>query len=941
MKKTSLLLSLFMALVMLLPQALTAQQMPQLGTDPDVRIGRLPNGMTYYIRHNELPKGQADFYIAQRVGSVLENDEQQGLAHFLEHMCFNGTTHFPGKNLINWLESVGVKFGQNLNAQTGVDMTIYNIDNVPVARESVQDSCLLILHDWANDLLLLPEEIDAERAVIHEEWRTTNVGQMRILTDLLPKIYPNNIYGHRLPIGTMEVVDNFPHQALRDYYEKWYRPDLQGIIVVGDIDVDRIENKIKEMFSDIEMPENPAERIYFPVEDTKGTIYAIGHDPEQPISIAQLMIKSEAFPDSLKNTPAYLLTKFMTRMITSMLNTRLADLQSKPDAPFAQAAVMYGDFLLARTKSSVDLVAVPKAPEEIIPAISAVYREVLRAKRGGFTVTEYERQRDEYLSQLENAYNNRNKRQSNEYVQEYVANFLSNEPIPTVEEEFKLMQNMSGMVQVQMLNQLLPQLITDDNRILLMLLPDNKEGKYPTEEEVAAALAAVDAETIEPYKEEVKSEPLIPSLPAPGKVVKEEHSKQWDATVWTLSNGATVIVKPTDFKDNEVLFSAYANNGTSAYGSEYLKSLLFMPTALSRYGLGTYTRTDLNKYLSGKQVTLDPSFNLYSRTFDGFSTPKDLSTLMELIYMGFTSINFTSEEFEALQKREIASLHNKENDPQSVFRKRLYETLYSSPRLRTLEVADVEGASREQILDICKAMTSNAGEFTFTFIGNVNPDSLKPMVEQYIASLPGKNDPALRKFKGVDKQFEMNHGVITKTYTTSMQTPQTWAYVDASGELAYNGRNNFLASMAGQILSKRLNDIVREKEGAVYSIGAQGLQSRNSVPNSQLLTAFPMKPEMKEKVLGIIKDEMNSLTSTVKQTELDPVKEFMVKEATEGKELNVSWLGAINGWLANGVDTFNGNIETINSVTVDDIQNWAKQFLGQGNYITVILDPAE
>ena len=305
-----------MALVMLLPQALTAQQMPQLGTDPDVRIGRLPNGMTYYIRHNELPKGQADFYIAQRVGSVLENDEQQGLAHFLEHMCFNGTTHFPGKNLINWLESVGVKFGQNLNAATGVDMTIYNIDNVPVARESVQDSCLLILHDWANDLLLLPEEIDAERAVIHEEWRTTNVGQMRILTDLLPKIYPNNIYGHRLPIGTMEVVDNFPHQALRDYYEKWYRPDLQGIIVVGDIDVDRIENKIKEMFSDIEMPENPAERIYFPVEDTKGTIYAIGHDPEQPISIAQLMIKSEAFPDSLKNTPAYLLTKFMTRMIT-------------------------------------------------------------------------------------------------------------------------------------------------------------------------------------------------------------------------------------------------------------------------------------------------------------------------------------------------------------------------------------------------------------------------------------------------------------------------------------------------------------------------------------------------------------------------------------------------------------------------------------------------
>ena len=342
MKIKRCLAALTAATALLCGATATAQQMPQLPTDKEVRIGKLPNGLTYYIRHNEYPKGQADFYIAQKVGSMQEEDHQAGLAHFLEHMCFNGTTHFPGKDLINYLESVGVKFGRNLNAMTGFDQTVYNISNVPVAREGVQDSCLLILHDWANDLLLLPEEIDAERAVIHEEWRQSNVGQMRILEKLLPVIYQDEKYGHRLPIGTMEVVDNFPHQALRDYYETWYRPDLQGIIVVGDIDPDRIEAKIKEMFADIEMPADPKERVYFPVSDNKGTIYAIGHDKEQQNSLTVLMIKSDAFPEQLKNTPAYYAQEYVESMIPSMLNTRLNDIASRPDAPFAGAQAVMG-----------------------------------------------------------------------------------------------------------------------------------------------------------------------------------------------------------------------------------------------------------------------------------------------------------------------------------------------------------------------------------------------------------------------------------------------------------------------------------------------------------------------------------------------------------------------------------------------------------------------
>ncbi len=939
MKKIFRLLSLFIVALVMAPTVANAQQMPQLGVDPNVRIGKLDNGLTYYIRHNEYPKGQADFYIAQKVGSVLEDDNQRGLAHFLEHMCFNGTTHFPGKNLINWLESVGVKFGQNLNAATGMDQTIYNISNVPVAREGVQDSCLLILHDWANDLLLLPEEIDAERGVIHEEWRRSMVGQMRIIENLLPTIYPDSPYGHRLPIGTMEVVDNFPYQALRDYYEKWYRPDLQGIIVVGDIDVDRIEAKIKEMFADIEMPENPAERIYFPVADNEGTIYAIGHDKEQTNSMVQLMIKTDPLPDSQRNTMAYYMIDYITDMICSMINTRLNDISSKPDSPFAAAGASYGNFFWSgKVKDAFNIFVLGKN-SDLAPALAAAYREVLRAARGGFTVTEYERARSEYLSQYERAYNNRNQRENETYVNEYVQNFLDGDPIPGIETEYEMIKQIAPMIPVQVLNQTIAQLITADNRVLLALLPDNAEGKYPTEQDFATALASVDGEQIEAYKEELKAEPLIENMPKAGKIVKESKNTMWDATEWTLSNGATVIIKPTKFKDDEVLFSATAVNGTAPYGADYAKSLAFMPVALQSYGLGSYTNSDLSKYLSGKQAYVKASFSPYTRTFSGSTTPKDMPTLMELIYMNFTGINFTAEEFAALQNTYAGILHNQEANPQYIFQKKIQESLYNSPRIISLDVDVVEAANREQILEVCKNMTANAADYTFTFVGNIDIETLRPLVEQYIASLPGNAKKAQKKIAKIDPQFEMIGGKETNTYTAPMQTPQTWVYITAFGNEPFNTKNAQLASIAGQILSKRLLDIVREEMGAVYSIGAQGSMDRIGEQNTEILTAFPMKPEMKQEVLNVIEAQFNDVAKNIETAELEKIKEFMVKNYTEAREKNNGWLGAITGWTRNGVNTFNDNIETINNITVDDVKAFMKKLLDQNNYRVVLLDP--
>lgn len=916
----------------------SAQDMP-LPVDSAVRIGTLPNGLTYYIRHNEKPKGQADFYIAQKVGSILEEDNQRGLAHFLEHMCFNGTKNFPGNGIINWLETVGVKFGQNLNAYTAVDETVYNISNVPVAREAVQDSCLLILHDWANNLLLEDKEIDKERGVIHEEWRSRNVGQMRILENLLPTIYPDSKYAYRLPIGTMEVVDNFPYQALRDYYESWYRPDQQGIIVVGDIDVDRIEGKIKEMFSDIEMPADAPERVYFPVPDNEGTIYAIGADKEQQNSLVWLYFKSDPFPKEMKGNMSYLVQKYVMNMITSMLNNRFSDLANKPDAPFAQAVAMDGDFLLSKTKDALAFVGVGK-DTDLTPVLQSIYREALRAKQSGFTVGEYQRAKDEYMSQLERAYNNRNDRENEPFVNEYVRHFIDNEPIPSVEDEYQLMQMIVPMLNVEMINSVLPELITDNNRVVWALLPEKDGVALPTEEEFAAAMKAVDGETLEAYVDEMKAEPLIPNLPAAGKIVAEKALEQWGATELTLSNGVKVIVKPTKFKADEIMFTGTAFCGTAPLSADNNTDIKNIELVLSSNGLGDYTEIDLQKYLSGKQANISLEIGNFESEIAGITTPKDLPTLMELLYMTMTDVTITEDDFKALQSKYAGVLRNQESNPQYIFGRDVAKSLFANPRRLPITSEEVEAANRENILNIIHDATSNAADYTFVFVGNIDMDTFRPLAEQYIATLPADASKVAKEVK-LDNSLTIRDGKIDDTYTTKMETPQTYAVVMATAEMPYNAKNASLASITGQILSKRLLDTVREDMGAVYSIGAYGSMNRMPGKNTQLASQFPMKPEMKQEVLDFIAAEIERMKGNVTQEELNKVIEFMVKSANEGKEKNSSWMSAISGWTENGVDTFNGNVETLQSITVADVQKFLTDLMAQGNYAIVILDPEE
>ncbi len=916
-----------------------AQGIGPIPVDPDVRIGKLPNGLTYYIRHNELPKGQADFYIAQKVGSVLENEDQRGLAHFLEHMCFNGTENFPGNSLIEWCESVGIKFGYNLNAYTSVDQTVYNISNVPVDRTGVQDTCLMILHDWADGLLLDPVEIDKERGVIHQEWRRSMVGQMRVLEKLLPEIYPGNRYGERLPIGLMSVVDNFDPQVLRDYYEKWYRPDQQGVIVVGDIDVDYIEGKIKELFSPIKMPENPAERVYYPVEDTPGAIYAIGTDPELGAGVVSLMIKQDAVPDEMKGDMQYLVMEYMIGMATTMLNQRLSEIARSADAPYTSASAEYGDFFVAKTKDALSLDVTGK-DNNVLPGFETAYRELLRASRGGFTVGEYERARSEYLSRLDKNYNGRDKRQSSSFVNEYVDNFIDNEPIPSIDFEYQFMTQVANSIPVEAVNQLLPQLITDDNRVLLAMVPDNGAYAIPTEQGFKDVIAKVDAENIEPYVDEMKAEPLIPQLPSPGKVTSVRDLPEWGAKELTLSNGVKVVVKTTDFKKDEILFQASAMGGLSVVGDDKANALLGISIISVQHGLGDYTNIDLQKYLQGKQANVSAGFDDYMRKLSGSSSVKDLPTLMELIYMNFVGYSVTPDEFSSTQKRTMGAIETQQNTPDFYFSTKMREVLYTSKANQQATPDDVKNADCEGALALIHSMLANAADYTFYFVGDVTVEQLTPLLEQYIATLPADAAKASNSYV-INEGREPKAGKGRDEFTYKMQTPQTTCLIVVEGTMPYTPKDKVISSIVGQILSNRLLARIREEMGAVYSIGANSSMSRVGKYNTLIQIYFPMKPEMKDEVLKEIDALMQDMAVNVKPEELNPIKEYMLKTATESKERNASWLAAMSSTAINGVDVFNNEAEVINSVTCQDVVDFMKQLLNQGNERTILLDPAE
>lgn len=930
MKRTGIVLA---ALLALFSHGVRAQQTEQLPVDPQVRTGKLANGLTYYIRHNELPKNQAEFYIAQKVGSMQEEENQRGLAHFLEHMAFNGTTHFPGKGLTEYLESIGAKFGYNINAYTSFDETVYTLMNIPVTRAGIVDSALLVLYDWSCGIALEDEEIDAERAVIHEEWRTGQSAQMRIWNQILPVVFEGSRYGHRLPIGRMEVVDNFPYQDIRDYYHKWYRPDLQGIIVVGDVDVDYVEAKIKSLFGPVRMPENPAERVYFEVPDNAEPIVAFATDKELPYVRTTVYYKHDPIPVELRNTPDYYVLNYLKTMLGFMMDARLEELL-QVDPPFLGAGV-YDDRILGVTVTKDALTAVTVSDENGIErAFRTLLQEVRRVDQHGFTESEYERAKADFMQQLETAYNEREKQQNSSYANEYVRSFLDNEPIPGIEVEFALYNQFMPILPVELVNQYVQELITDENMIFVMQGPDKEGVVYPSKEELLAIYREMRQIDTEPYAEEISDEPLITTLPAPGTVVESAHDAVFDATVWTLSNGAKVVIKPTPYKDDQILMQAVSPGGSSLIDSRYDTEVEFLSQVAELGGLRNFNVTDLRKVLAGKNATVSASVTELSETVSARCAPRDLETMMQLVYLQFTAVREDNNAFSSWQTRQAAALRNMGSDPDFIYSDTFYRTLYDGhPRMDHPTAEEVENVDYSRTLELFRARFADASGFTFLFVGNVDAETLKPLAEQYIASLPSSHSA-----ERAGTPIPVAKGRKTNFFERTVESPKvTMAYV-FSDEVEPDLKASIEMDATWQILFSRYFETLREDEGGTYSPQVQGTVSP-ATGRALILVMLDTNAEQYERLGELIVGEIEKLaTDGPADADFNKVKEYMLKKDAEDRQENGFWMQRLVNYYLNGQDYLTGYTEAVNALTQEDIRQFARKLLSSGNVVNVTMN---
>ena len=927
---------LLLAMLFALP-SVAQQKGEQLPVDPSIRIGRLNNGLTYYIRHNENPDNLVNFYIAQKVGSIQEEEHQRGLAHFLEHMCFNGTEHFPGKSMINYLESIGVKFGADLNAYTSIDETVYNINNVPVNAEGAIDSCLWILHDWADGLTLDPEEIDKERGVIHEEWRGRNTAMMRMQERMLADIFPGNKYGRRLPIGTMDVVDNFPHQALRDYYEKWYRPDLQGIVVVGDIDVDQVEKKIKKIFKKIKKAKNPAERIYYGVEDNKEMIFSQQIDKEQQNYVLQLMYKHDVPSRDQRNTKEYIRDNTKRSVAISMLNSRFSEIMSKENPPYMRAGVGYSGFGVTEMKKAFSVMVQCK-PEQLLEAIPLVFTEVERARRYGFTEPELKRAKEGMIAGMDSWYAERDKRTNDYYVQNCIRHFLDDVDLMAPEVEYQLSIDIINSLTLDEINEVIPSLHREDNRVAISYAPEREGMTYPGKDDIEMLLKMIEGARISAYEDNEVDAPLLENIPEGGKIVKSEEGK-WGSTVWTLSNGIKVVVKPTDFQADRINLSGYKIGGTNRYPDSEKENIGMLSALSGIGGFGAFDATQLDKKLSGSTASANVGSGPYYDVISAGCSPKDAEDMFQLMYLKYTSPRKDEKAFESYTTRMRNSLKDRNLNPNTALSDTMVVAMYGNhPRVQPFVAADVDKVDYDKVLEMYKDRTSDATGYMFFIVGNVDLEAIKPLVERYIGALPCNG-----RVEKIEKTtVETRTGVYRNNFKNKMENPTGTENIIYSGKIEPTLKNRMVMSFLNQVLNIVYTEEVREKEGGTYGVGVRGSVSKLPEGEYTLMVNFKMAPERREELAAIIIREFEKLAAEGPVTEhVEKVRSYMLKSFEESQKKNGAWMNWLYNFYFENEDNHTGYEELVKSITTEDIRLLAKYILDQGNFIEVSMTPAE
>lgn len=914
-------------------------QQGKIDNDNTIRKGILPNGMTYYIRHNAQTKGVADFYIAQKVGSILEEKRQRGLAHFLEHMAFNGTKHFPGNTLqpgiVAWCESVGIKFGANLNAYTSVDQTVYNISAAPVTREGVIDSCLLILNDWSHELLLTDKEIDKERGVIEEEWRTRRSGMamQRLSEQAMPIIYAGTKYSDCMPIGNIDIVRTFPYNDLRDYYSKWYRPDLQAIIVVGDINEDKIEEKIKKLFAKIPLPQNPAHRIYYPIGNNEKMILYTATDKEQPTVNFTLYMKRDVTPKQERNTIQNYADDYKTNILRMAINDRLEELSRTKNAPFISASVRSGNFFLASTKDAFELSGVLKEGK-VIEAIQLLVGEVERARANGITIDELKRGKAEMLSYAENDYNDRSNRRNGEFVEQCVQNFLEETPIIEPEKELEIVRKLDKTVTIDDVNALAKTIITNQNQVVTMFGPDKNTFKMPTNSSIENAILKAQKQHYTPYKtQNTLTERLITKLPKPGSI-KSERTYKYGYTEFTLSNGLKVYVRPTNFGPDEVNLKLFSLGGKNIYPDSEMPNLTYLMAGATIGGVAQYNDLTLEKMLAGKTATVTPFIDNDTRGMAGTSNVKDTKTLLELVYLYFTQPRKDPQAFKNLMEQQQEFLTNAHVNPMLAYNDTLHKVAYATNRMASMDKEQLKRVNYNRIMQIYKELFANAANFKLILTGNININKLRPLLCQYIATLPSNNT------KETIGTYEpkLVDGKKTYIFHKKQTTPTAITTIVIKGKMEYNNRNELLMDAIGQLLRIVYTEKVREDKGGTYSVQASGDLQHHPNDEALLRIAFQTDPQKYNDLIPIVYKELEKMaTEGPSQQDLDKVKAYELKVYNQVLRMNNYWEYVLYTDLYNGIDVDTDFRYIVENMTCDDIRTTLRNLLNQNNCIEVTM----
>jgi len=915
------------------------QQPQQLPNDPAVKVGKLDNGLTYYIRHNDKPAGRAEFYLATNVGAIQETPDQDGLAHFLEHMCFNGTKNLPGKTMLDYLQKIGAEFGRNINAQTGVEQTTYMLNNIPVAREGVIDTCLLIMHDYSHFVTCDPVEIDKERGVIIEEKRSRNTASWRMFEKSLPYYYGDSKYATCTLIGSQENLETFRPESLTDFYHTWYRPDLQAVIVVGDIDVDQIEAKIKERFSDIPAAVNPKAKEMHRIPDNKEPIIGIITDPETSNTEITVFWKTEPTPEELNSTDMGFFTSLLEDFVYLIMSERFNDITSKPGAPFIRASLGIGE--LCETCEAV-FGSIACKDGEAVTAFKAFLTEVEKMKRFGFTDAEVQRAKDNLLRMYEQQVEGAETRQNSEFVDLYINNFFDNKPYMTPETENEIANMLCGQINAQLLNMVVAQIIPSDNLVVVYKAPEKEGLAHPSSADFMAAIAEVEASEIEANVEEGADEPLLNPAALKGSAVKKETSTIYGATEWILKNGVKVVVLPTDYKKDQVTMNLKMKGGESLIATEDLPSFednvwtLFQRNT----GVSKFPSSQLSKMLAGKAVSTSPYISSISHGITASSSPKDLETAFQLMYLEFTDPRFDEDEFSIGMDQIKAVYPNIKTQPNFIFQNEYTRTMYGDdPRIVNLSEDVIEKASLATIEKVYRRLFKDAAGATLYIVGNVDLATLKPMVEKYIGSLP-KGKKATDYIK--ENTSSLRKGQIENVFNAKMQTPMNTVLQVWSADVPYSFRNQVVLNAASYILDMIYTDTLREEEGGTY--GASAYIGVQRIPEERVVAQvyFNTNPAQVDRLRELAVEGFENLAKNgPTEEQLTRAIENFKKNIPESRISNKYWMEQLQNYYTFGEDEDALYEAAVSYITAENIKAALQEVLSQGNFIEVVMGPEE